>query len=73
MDLTNKRLEILDKVIRLDLTVDDLRRILMLFRYIKYQMQGDVENSFGLYDDLLIRGLENQYSEFLRMEGINCI
>ena len=71
MDLIDKRLEILDKVIRLDLTVDDLRRILMLFRYVKYRMQGDVENSFGLYDDLLMRGLENQYSEFLRMEGIN--
>ena len=73
MGLVDKRLEILNKVIRLDLTVDDLRRILMLFRYIKYRMQGDIENSFGLEDDLLIRGLENQYNEFLRMEGINCL
>jgi hypothetical protein len=73
MDLADKRLEILDKVIRLDLTVDDLRRILMLFKYVKYRMQGDDENHFDLYDEVLMRGLENQYSESLRMEGISCL
>ncbi|UCB44428.1 MAG: hypothetical protein JSV25_09395 [Spirochaetota bacterium] len=72
MDLYDKRLEILDKVIKLELTVDDLRRILMIFRFFKYRMETDGENQFDLYDEVLMKWLEYQYNDSLKMEGINC-
>ena len=72
MDLPDQRLEILDKVIKLELTVDDLRRVLMTFRFVKYRMEIDGENQFDLYDEVLIKWLEHQYNDSLKMEGINC-
>ena len=72
MDLPDKKLEILDKVIKLELTVDDLRRILMIFRFLKYRMEIDGENQFDLYDEVLMKWLEHQYNDSLEMEGINC-
>jgi hypothetical protein len=72
MDLADKRLEALDRVINLDITVDDLRRILMLFRYVKYRMEYDDESNFDLHDEVLMRWLEHLYNESLRIEGINC-
>ena len=72
MDLADKRLEALDTVINMDITVDDLRRILMLFRYVKYRMEYDDENHLDLHDEVLMRWLEHLYTESLRIEGINC-
>ena len=72
MELSDKRLEILDKVIKLELTVDDLRRILMIFKFLKYRMEIDGENQFDLYDEVLMKWLEHQYNDSLKMEGINC-
>lgn len=72
MDSEDKRLEALDAVINLDITVDDLRRILMLFRYVKYRMEYDDESHFDLHDEVLMRWFEHLYIESLRIEGINC-
>ena len=72
MDLPDKGLEILDKVIKLELTVDNLRRILTIFRFVKYQMEIDGANQFDLYDEVLMKWLEHQYNDSLEMEGINC-
>jgi hypothetical protein len=72
MDAEYERLEALDIVINMDITVDDLRRILMLFRYIKYRMEYDDECHLDLRDEVLMRWLEHLYTESLRTEGINC-
>jgi len=65
MDSADNRLEILDRVINLDITVDDLRRILMLFRSVKYRMEYDDENHLDLQDEVLMRWLEHLYIETL--------
>ncbi len=65
MDLADKRLEILDSIINMDITVDDLRRILMLFRSVKYRMEYDDENHLDLQDEVLMRWLEHLYIETL--------
>jgi hypothetical protein len=72
MDAEYERLEALDTVINMDITVDDLRRILMLFRYVKYRMEYDDENHLDLHDEVLMRWFEHLYTESLRTEGINC-
>ena len=71
MDLADNRLEALDAVINVDITVDDLRRILMLFRYVKYRMEYDDESHLDLQDEVLMRWFEHLYIESLRIEGIN--
>jgi len=71
MDSVDERLEVLDTVINLDITVDDLRRILMLFRYVKYRMEYDDESHLDLQDEVLMRWFEHLYIESLRIEGIN--
>ena len=72
MDLADKRLEILDSIINMDITVDDLRRILMLFRFAKYQMESEDESHLDINDEVLMRWLENLYDETLKIEGFNC-
>lgn len=73
MDSEDERLEALDIVINMDITVDDLRRILMLFRYIKYRMEYDDECHLDLHDEVLMRWLEHLYTESLKTEGIICL
>jgi hypothetical protein len=72
MDLADKRLEILDSIINMDITVDDLRRILMLFRSVKYQMESEDESNLDINDEVLMGWLEHLYNETLKIEGINC-
>ena len=72
MDSADNRLEILDRVINLDITVDDLRRILMLFRSVKYQMESEDESNLDINDEVLMGWLEHLYNETLKIEGINC-
>ena len=72
MDSEDKRLEILDSIINMDITVDDLRRILMLFRYVNYQMESEDENHSGFNDEVLRSWLEYLYNESFKTEGINC-
>ena len=71
MDAEDKRLETLDRVINLDITVDDLRRIIMLFRYVKDRMEYDDGRHIDLQDEVLMRWFEHMYIESLRIEGIN--
>jgi hypothetical protein len=73
MDLTDTKLKVLDKVIKLDLSVDDLRRILMSFRFVKYRKEIDGNSHFDIYDEVLMSWLEHQYRDSLRMEGISCL
>jgi hypothetical protein len=72
MDSEEKRLEILDSIINMDITVDDLRRILMLFRYVNYQMESDDESNPDFNDEALQSWLEYLYNESLKTEGIVC-
>ena len=72
MDSADERLEILDSIINMDITVDDLRRILMLFRFAKYQMESEDESHLDINDEVLMRWLENLYDETLKIEGFNC-
>jgi len=72
MDSEEKRLEILDSIINMDITVGDLRRILMLFRYVNYQMESDDESHPDFNDEALKSWLEYLYNESLKTEGIVC-
>ena len=72
MDPADKRSEILDSIINMDVTVDDLRRILMLFRYVNYQTEPDDESHHDIHNEVLVSWLEHLYNETLKIEGINC-
>jgi len=72
MDSEDKRLEILDSIINMDITVDDLRRILMLCRYVNYKMESEDENHSGFNDEVLKSWLEYLYNELFKINGINC-
>ena len=72
MDSADERLEILDSIINMDITVDDLRRILMLFRSVKYQMEYDDESHLDINDEVLMSWLEHLYNKTLKIEGLNC-
>ena len=73
MDLTDRKLKVLDKVIKLDLSVDDLRRILMSFRFVKYRTEIDGDSPFDIHDEVLMSWLERQYRDSLRLEVITCL
>ena len=72
MDSEDKRLEILDNIINMDITLDDLRRILMLFRYVNYQMEPEYESHSDFNDEVFMSWLEHLYNDSLKIEGINC-
>ena len=72
MDTIDERLEALDRIIKLNITIDDLRRIIMLFRYINHQMEYNDESHIDLHDKLLMRWFEHIYDESLKKEGITC-
>jgi len=65
MDSADNRLEILDSIINMDITVDDFRRILMLFRSVKYRMEHDDESHLDINDEVLMSWLEHLYNETL--------
>ncbi len=72
MDSEDKRLEILDGIINMDIIVGDLRRIPMLFRYVNYQRESEDESHSDFNDEELKSWLEYLYNESLKTEGINC-
>jgi hypothetical protein len=71
MDLFDKRLEILDDIFLIELTVDDLRRILKVFEFVKYQMELDGEMYLDCYDRELKNRLERKYGVLLKKGNIN--
>jgi hypothetical protein len=71
MDLLDKRLEILDDIFLIELTVDDLRRILKVFEFVKYQMELDGEMYLDCYDKELQNRLERKYCILLKKGNLN--
>jgi hypothetical protein len=71
MDLFDKRLEILDDIFLIELTVDDLRRILKVFEFVKYQMELDGEMYLDCYDKELQNRLERKYCILLKKGNLN--
>ena len=61
MDLLDKKLDILDNIFLIALTVDDLRRIMKLFSFVEYQMELDGETNLDWYDKDLKNRLEKKY------------
>ncbi len=56
----------------MDITVGDLRSILMLLKYVNYQRESEDESHSDFNDEALISWLEYLYNESLKTEGINC-
>ena len=72
MDLLEKKLNILDYMCKLELTVDDLRRIMKAFSFVAYKMEIDGETYLDSYDKDLMLKLDEKYRVLLKRCGINC-
>jgi len=56
----------------MNITVGDLRSILMLLKYVNYQRESEDESHSDFNDEALKSWLEYLYNESLKTEGINC-
>ena len=71
MDLLEKKLNILDDIYELELSVDDLRRIMRAFSFVAYKMELDGEMYLDLYDQDLMNRLDNNYRSLLHESGVD--
>jgi hypothetical protein len=72
MDLLERRLHILDDIYKIELTVDDLRRIMKAFCFVAYKMELDGERYLDRYDKDLMDRLDKKYRVLLFENGIDC-
>jgi hypothetical protein len=70
---TDRKLSLLDEDCMLDITVDDLRRLLNLFRFVEQKMEDERYPYMDWGDlDLQLR-LQERYQGILKEEGIRCL
>ena len=68
MDSMDKRLEILDSIINMDININDLRRTLMIFKYVNYQIEYECEHHSNFNEEALKSWLEYIYNKSLKIE-----
>ena len=68
MDSADKRSEILDSIINMDINVNDLKRILMIIGHVNYQIESEYEHHSFFNEEALKSWLEYLYNEPLEME-----
>lgn len=72
MDLLEKKLHFLDYICNIELTVDDLRRIMKAFCFVAYKMELDGEMYLDRYDKDLMDKLDKKYRVLLHEYGFDC-
>lgn len=73
MHATDRTLSLLEEDCMLDITVDDLRRLLNLFRFVEQKMEDEQYPYMDWGDlDLQLR-LQERYQGILKGEGISCL
>ena len=72
MKLIERKLHILEDVCNIELTVDDLRRIMKAFSFVAYKMELDGESYLDRYDKDLMTKLDKKYRVLLHEGGIDC-
>jgi hypothetical protein len=73
MKTIDRRLSLLDYKLTMELSVDDLRRILNLFKFVELKMEDDDYPYMDWSDVELQMRLQDQYHQILKSEGIGCI
>ncbi len=73
MHAIDRKLCLLDESCTLDISIDDLRRLLNLFRFVEQKMEDDEAPYLDWGDlDLQLR-LDERYRSILKEEGIGCL
>ena len=73
IDLIDKKLDILDDILILKLSVDDLRRIMKVFGFVEYRMELEGEMYLDWYDKDLMNRLNKTYRVLLQEGEIECL